>query len=136
MGPRRKAREMALQSLYAMDLIGALDTANPEEHLFEKELWPESIALALRIMQGVMANSISIDSHIQESAKSWSLHRMNLIDRNILRIAAFELVYCDDIPTGVSINEALELAKAYSTEESRKFLNGILDRISKEKIPS
>ena len=75
-----------------------------------------------------------IDKVIAETSENWSLERISVIDRTILRFAVYELLYCDDIPHSVSINEAIELAKKYSGDESGKFINGILDRIATEHV--
>jgi len=132
MGVRRKAREMALQALYTMDLTGLWE-ADVSELLYEKERWPSSADHALNILEGIRKHQASIDEALGGHADHWSVSRMNLLDRNILRIAAYELLFCDDIPIKVSINEALELGKMYGTRETGRFLNGILDRIAKTK---
>ena len=130
MGVRRKAREMALQALYAMDLTD-LWNEDFSELLYEKELWPSSANHAGRILKGILEHHKAIDEALEGHAEYWSVSRMNLIDRNILRIATYELLFCDDIPMKVSINEAIELGKMYGTPETKRFLNGILDRIAK-----
>jgi len=129
MGVRRKAREMALQALYAMDLTGQWDE-EVSEYLYEKDGWPSSASHAHTILEGVLDRKEPIDEVIGGHADHWSVSRMNLIDRNLLRIAVYELLFCDDIPPKVSINEAIELGKLYGTRETRRFLNGILDRIA------
>jgi N utilization substance protein B len=129
MDVRRKAREMALQALYAMDLTGQWD-GEVSERLYEKDQWPSSASHAHRILTGVLERKEPIDEAIGGHADHWSVSRMNLIDRNILRIAAYELLFCDDIPLKVSINEAIELGKLYGTRDTKRFLNGILDRIA------
>lgn len=131
MGDRRKAREMALQALYTIDLRGTWEEGNFSELLYEKDRWPSSAEHACMILAGVLRNHASIDSVIQGRADHWSVSRMNLIDRNILRIAVYELLFCEDVPMKVSINEAIELGKMYGTKETTRFLNGILDRIAK-----
>ncbi|CAN2039704.1 Transcription antitermination protein NusB [Candidatus Magnetomoraceae bacterium gMMP-15] len=83
----------------------------------------------LMITQGVINALPEIDAEIERFSKNWQINRMSLVDRNILRIAAFELMYCDDIPPKVSINEAIEIGKKFGTEESGSFINGILDSI-------
>lgn len=113
-----------------MDLAGRWEE-DPEDFFFEKLKWPGSVSFATRIVQGVMAERDPLDKNIQEYTNYWTVSRMNCIDRNILRIAAFEILCCGDIPEKVSINEALELAKLYGTLESARFLNGILDKIAK-----
>ena len=130
MGVRRKAREMALQALYTMDLIGLWDE-DFSELLYEKERWPSSASHASKILSGILEHHKPIDEALEGHAEHWSVSRMNLIDRNILRIATYELLFCDDIPMKVSISEAIELGKMYGTRETKAFLNGILDRIAK-----
>ena len=133
MGDRRKAREMALQALYTIDLRGPWEAGGGDssEFLYEKDRWPSSAEHACAILAGVLENHESIDGLIQRAADHWSVSRMNLIDRNILRIAVYELLFCEDVPMKVSINEAIELGKMYGTRETTRFLNGILDRIAK-----
>jgi N utilization substance protein B len=121
---------MALQALYTMDLMGRWE-GDFSELLHEKEQWPSSVDPACRVLTGVLEHRKRIDDTIQEHAEHWSVSRMNLIDRNILRMAAYELLFCDEIPMKVSINEAIELAKIYGTPETKRFLNGILDRLAK-----
>jgi len=128
MGLRRKAREHALQLLFQQD-------SNQEKIFFDG-----SAALHLsadkpvedfvdRLVQGVTRNLSEIDSLIRKHAEHWSLERMALVDRNVLRIAVFEFLYIDDIPAKVTLNEAIEVAKRYGDESSSSFINGILDRI-------
>ena len=120
---------MALQALYAMDLTGQWD-GEVSERLYEKDQWPSSTSHALTILTGVLERKEPIDEAIGGHADHWSVSRMNLIDRNILRIAVYELLFCEDIPPKVSINEAIELGKLFGTRESKRFLNGVLDRIA------
>jgi len=89
---------------------------------------------AKRIVLGVTEHRQEIDRLIEERSENWRLNRMTIIDRNILRIAIFELSYCDDIPPKVTLNEAIDLGKRYGSEESGSFINGILDRIQNEVI--
>ncbi len=114
-----------------MDLLGQWKE-DPEDFLFEAREHSTSVPFARRILEGILADLEPIDRSIQEVASHWTLSRMNCVDRNILRIATFELLRCEDIPSRVSINEALELAKVYCTPETRRFLNGILDKIAKQ----
>ena len=132
MASRRKERERALQVLFTMDLTENWD-ADPENAFVYPEGKTESRLFSIELVIGVSREKKEIDEEIQSAAKHWQLSRMNLIDRNLLRIAAFELLFCKDIPVKVSINEALELAKIYGTAEARRFLNGILDKIAKGK---
>jgi len=130
MGVRRKARELAVQALYTADLLGEW-----ERDLEQLLPWgiesAESLPFARRLLAGVLERRAEIDRRIESSSSHWSLDRMNVVDRNILRLATFELLCCDDIPAKVSINEALELAKTFADREAVSFLNGILDRVAR-----
>ncbi len=132
MGTRRKARELALQVLFQVD-VGemALEDAVRNFWKIEKVL-PEIRDFSLRLSSGVMKNLARVDEIIKKYTKNWALERINNIDRNILRIAIYELLYCLDVPYKVVINEAIEIAKKYGTFESGKFINGVLDRVAKE----
>lgn len=131
MGYRRKAREFALQMLYQYDI------RRDSEHLIEgfwdsKDVPDDIKEFANRIVEGVIKNLSTIDGKIDQSAKNWSIDRMAVVDRNILRMAAYELLFITDIPVKVTINEAIEIAKKYGEEDSSSFVNGILDRILKD----
>ena len=128
---RTKARELALQFLYQIDVTKENPDAVLEifcqEHKAEKRIKE----FTLRLIQGVLANLEKIDQLISESAQNWQLKRMAVIDRNILRLSCFELLFLEDIPPKVSLNEAIELAKRFGDLDSSKFVNGILDKIHK-----
>ena len=136
MGRRRKAREVALQLLYQLDVQGE---SNPEPHLME--FWArhpvdkDAREFAETLIRGTKLHEPKIDELIAEYAQHWELDRMAVVDRNILRQGIFELLWLEDVPPKVSINEALEVAKKFSTHESSRFINGILDRIHKELRP-
>ena len=129
MKKRSRGRELALQLLYQLDLRGtdALDLA--EDFLAEEEKDRESRAFALKLLRGAHGEWAELDRVIQEVAQNWDISRMAVIDRNVLRLAAFELLHCKDVPPKVAINEAIELGKRYSTQNSGKFINCILDQI-------
>ncbi len=137
---RRKAREYVLQFLYATDFNQISKSGNPNEHKEKlKAFWQENqekdkeiIAFAEDIILGTLGNCQRIDSIIQSIAENWTILRMAAIDRNILRFATYEILFKKDIPTAVTINEAIEIAKVYSTLESASFINGILDKIAKD----
>ena len=134
MRKRTKARECALKILYAMD-IGKGDCDKCIE-TFWKDVEPcdaETRAFADSLVRGVAKNIDEIDKIISSSATNWQLGRMAVVDRNILRFAAYELLFSKDIPPKVSINEAIDIAKKYGDADSGKFVNGILDRINKTK---
>lgn len=99
----------------------------------EQRVDPQIQEFAITIVQGVTKNLNFIDERIARYATNWQLKRMAVVDRNILRLASFELLFCGDIPVKVSINEAVELAKRFSGEEASKFVNGVLDKIKTEK---
>jgi len=121
---RRKAREMALQALFQMDM-GGVNSQRALAVIFE-ENGVEDV-YTRKLVEGAEKNMAAIDKKISEYSIDWKLGRMSAVDRNILRLAAYELlVPQEDTPAGVSINEAVELAKKYGTEESAKFVNGIL----------
>ncbi len=130
MGARRLGRELALQMLYALDM-------NPwEEHPSiprEQDSTPksyESLDFAEELVKGVREKREEIDSKIAGKSKNWSIARMSRVDLNILRLAIFELLFRADIPRNVTINEAVEIAKKFGTEDSPAFVNGILDEVA------
>jgi len=129
MGLRRLAREYALQILYAVDVC-KLEQEEAERSFWEDRKSSRKVfEFATTLVKGTLENLPEIDGLIVKYARNWDLHRMASIDRNILRQGTFEILYLLDIPINVIINEAVELAKKYSTEESGKFVNGILDKI-------
>ena len=130
MGTRREGRELALQALYSLDL-------NPMETRESLRLLRENsrVGAAVRsfaegLVAGVMENREALDKMIKEQSTNWSISRMTRVDLNILRIATFELLFRSDIPKNVTMNEAIEVAKKFGTEESPAFINGILDEIA------
>ncbi len=136
MRKRTKAREYVLQMLYQVDITGG----NWEDIL--KNFWEskdlEDISGELKdfsagLLQGTVAHMQEIDNQISKYAANWQLERMAFVDRNIMRLGSFELLFREDIPPKVAINEAVELAKKYSGFESGKFVNAILDKIKIEK---
>lgn len=137
MGNRRLAREMALKIIFQVDLVHSnVDEASSFTFQVEDVLQYSNcnniIAFSQELVKGVLANLSEIDNLIKSNANHWSLERMANIDRNILRIAVYEIVFIDNIPKSVSINEAVELAKKYSTENSFGFVNGVLGKIEKK----
>src|SRR5882672_8757311 len=134
MGSRRKARECALQMLFAADIAGAV----PEEVL--KTYWTElgdsdteevAREFATRLAAGTLANLGALDERIRSRAEHWRIPRMAIVDRNILRLAVYEFLY-EPTPRTVAINEALEIARRFSTYEATQFINGILDAIKRD----
>lgn len=126
---RRRAREIALQVLYQLEI----SQGDPQEALdvYFENFRPSAKArdFVQRLVEGVRQNQGEIDRLIEENAENWTLKRMTVVDRNILRVAAFELLHCPDIPFKASLNEAVELAKKFGSDESGAFINGILDKI-------
>ena len=129
MGTRRISREQALQALFYMDMHREPDS-DPVD-LFCSCFTEEKPAGPFfhRLVNGVRENDQTIDTVIEKFSSNWKLSRMSCVDRNILRIAVFELLFCADIPPKVSINEAIDVGKRFGTEESGAFINGILDSI-------
>ncbi|MCR4397434.1 MAG: transcription antitermination factor NusB [Firmicutes bacterium] len=126
---RRKAREIALRVLFQVDVA----RADPDEAmsllLSEHHVAPEIVSFAEEIVKGTLEHLEDIDKRLAELSRDWTLERMANTDRNILRMGCFELMYREDIPRSVAVNEAVELAKAYGGPDSGKFVNGILGRI-------
>jgi len=126
---RRRAREIALQVLYQLDIV----QGDPQEALtlyFENFRPSEKTRqFCQRLVEGVCQEQEEIDRVIEENAENWTLKRMAVVDRNILRLATFELLNCPDIPFKASLNEAIELAKKFGNDDSSAFINGILDQI-------
>lgn len=127
---RRKARELALQILYQIELTQ--QPANEVLLLFSSYLYPQKGLedFTRRLVYGVKEHQQKIDQVLRQYSENWSLERISAVDRNILRIGIFELLFCPDIPPKVSINEAIELGKKFGTEKSAAFINGILDKIA------
>ncbi len=128
MKTRREAREWALKALYAHELSG-----NPLELVIQQLLPPDaddaSVQFALDLVKKTLGKLGAIDETIQRHAEKWDLARIAVLDRLILRLSICEILYFNDIPPKVTINEAIEIAKKYSTEKSDKFVNGILDAV-------
>jgi transcription antitermination protein NusB len=129
MGTRRLSREQALQALFFMDMhrdpvedpVGQFCNSFAQDHPTEPYFH--------RLVDGVRENRKRIDTVIEQFSSNWKLSRMSCVDRNVLRIAVFELLFCADIPPKVSINEAIDVGKRFGTDESGAFINGILDSI-------
>ncbi len=131
MRSRTKSREYALQMLYQLDIRLADHREILQEFWREHEPPAEVKAFANQLFEGTVEHLAAIDPLIASHANNWDLKRMAVIDRNILRLGAFELLHMDDVPPKVCINEAIELAKRFGDTESGKFINGILDAIHK-----
>jgi N utilization substance protein B len=157
MGKRREARERAVQFLFQYDLNPPEDLEAALNQFWDSQraaalaedkgaaTWGEHIELpppsaeeaAIRLfaeplIRGALENRGEADELIKRHAKNWELHRIAAVDRNILRLAIFEMLHREDIPPVVSINEAVDIAKKFSTQDSGKFVNGILDKVKSE----
>jgi N utilization substance protein B len=129
MGTRRKARELAMQALFYMDM-----RSDYSEEIFGRFCAnfapkPDVRPFFLRLVRGVLRSQTELDALIERFSENWSLGRMSGVDRNVMRIAVYEMVCCRDIPAKVSINEAVDIGKKFGTEESGAFINGIVDSI-------
>jgi N utilization substance protein B len=154
MGQRREARERAVQFLFQYDINPPANLDEALEQFWESQRapaiaeekagasWGEKAdlpppnaeemavrAFADRLIRGVLEHRDDLDTRIKAHAQNWDLHRMAVVDRNILRLAVYEMAYREDIPPVVSINEAVDIAKKFSTQDSGKFVNGLLDKI-------
>ena len=157
MGTRREARERAVQFLFQHDLNPPANLDEALNQFWDSQrnaafaedkgpaTWGEKIELppptaeeaAVRVfaeplIRGTLEHRHEIDEQIKSHAKNWDLHRMAVVDRNVLRLAIYEMLHRGDIPPVVSINEAVDIAKKFSTQDSGKFVNGILDKIKGE----
>lgn len=130
---RRRAREYALQILFQIDFKGK-EIASKDFEAFwsDKDLSEDIKKFTEELVKGTLQRLEKIDSRIEMVAENWILNRMAAVDRNILRLAAYEILYRKDIPLAVTINEAIEIAKKFSTSEAAPFINGILDKLAEE----
>jgi N utilization substance protein B len=129
---RSKARELALRFLYQVDLVGKDALPGLDAFLNRTKQPSDARAYAQELIEGVASRVGEIDAHIKRVATNWDIHRMPVIDRNAIRMGVYELLHGGDVPPKVAINEAIELVKRYSTQNSGAFVNGILDRIRKD----
>ncbi len=126
---RSRGREIALQVLYLIEQNPQVDAAEVDLFLVRRLHDPKLRGFAQSLIDGVREHRGRLDEMIAAVAENWRLDRMAAIDRNILRLGAYEMLHCPDVPARVAINEALELAKRYSTAQSSRFVNGIMDRL-------
>ncbi len=128
MGSRHQARERALQILFQYDIHG-------KPGVWLEEFWKplkdseDTKIFAEQLVKGVLERKIELDRVIGRYATNWTVSRMQVVDRNILRLGAYELLWVDEVPAKVAVNEAIELAKDFGDEEAAKFVNGVLDKI-------
>jgi N utilization substance protein B len=133
---RTQARELALKLLYALDIARPASEQDELRNVLEVERPAAAVGdLAEFLVRGVREHLSALDNAIQEAAVNWQISRMPYVDRAILRIGAFELMHMFDVPPKVTINEAVELAKKYSTEKSGAFVNGVLDKVFQTHCP-
>lgn len=131
MGTRRQSRECAAQILYQID-IGSSPVGEAIRTYWEAYAAPPEVReFAEELVRGTIRELPTIDLHIVEHSAHWRLPRMAAVDRNILRMAVYELYHCPDIPIRVTLNEAIEIGKKFGTDESGAFINGILDQVAK-----
>ena len=131
--PRSRARSWALQLLYAWEVSGS---AEPLAGFAEKSLVQRRVSdryrdYAFRLLRGLSDEVPAVDRRIQEHLSNWRLERLTAIDRGILRLATFELAHVEDVPRNVAIHEAIRLAERYGTDDSPRFVNGVLDAIAR-----
>src|ERR1700704_616988 len=134
MGSRRKARECALQMLFAADVAGTRGDELARtfwSELADGEIEPGAREIATRLATGALANLEEVNERIRSRAEHWRITRMALVDRNVLRLAVYEFLH-ETTPRTVTINEALEIARRFSTYEATQFINGILDAIKRD----
>lgn len=138
MKSRRKAREAVLQALYQCDTLDDWRSEAVEVYFLIYQHYEnlegaakDNYDFAHRLLNGVRENLSQVDSQISAASTHWSISRMSRIDRNILRSATYEIGFLSDIPVSVTINEAIEIAKSYGSDDSPMFINGVLDNIAK-----
>lgn len=136
MKSRRRSRCIVLQALYEIDSAGHDPQEVLRNRLDEQSLPPGSIGFINTLVQGVLEHRARLDSLIQENAPEWPIEQMAIIDRNILRLAIFELVSSVGTPYKVAINEAVELAKSFGSDSSPRFVNGVLGTLMRDKGPT
>lgn len=129
-GTRRKARELALQVLYQMEITGDPSPTGPESFWGHFPSRPAARDYAQRLVAGAVEHRAEIDGLIEEAVENWKLGRMSKVDLVILRLATYELLFCPDVPLNVSIDEAIEIGDRYGSDDSSAFINGVLDRVA------
>lgn len=132
MGVRRDAREAAVQYLYQKELQSDAGDEGLEEFYKIRGVSPSARRFCDELLRGWTAHSAEIDDIIRRHARNFEFQRLSAVDRNVLRVACHEILHCPDMPPAVAINEAIEIAKKYSTADSGRFVNGVLDSIRKE----
>ncbi len=128
-GIRRQARMIALQTLYEYDIAQHTATEVLQRHVEERQLPAQVVEYAEALVLGVNEHLADIDAHIQSAAREWPLQQMARIDKNILRLAIYEILFNNTVPAKAAINEAVELAKIFGSDTSSRFINGVLGTI-------
>ena len=136
MGKRREARETALQFLFSHDLNKELNEQDRESFWNLRRTTPQVRAFAEELITGVRTHSEQLDTLLVAALDNFDLNRVSPVERNILRIAAFELYHLPEVPAPVCINEAIEVAKRFGSTDSGRFINGVLDRLRRERNPA
>ncbi|RJE48385.1 MULTISPECIES: transcription antitermination factor NusB [unclassified Dehalobacter] len=131
---RRKARETALQILYQIDITGETDKREQVlQHWIQEFAVPDKTADFIReLVEGTLQNKADIDAKLASTSHEWALDRMGNVDRNLMRLAVYEMLYSPGTPQRVTLNEAIEIAKRFGGDDSAKFINGILDKLMDE----
>ncbi len=129
---RRQARSAALQALYEIDCAGHKSDLAITQRVEEGELPPDAVEFATALVNGVIEHRTTLDTIIAKHAPEWPVDQLALVDRNILRIALFELLYLQDVPLKVAVNEAVELGKMFGSDTAPRFVNGVLGAFLQE----
>ena len=135
MGKRREGREAAVQYLFSLDMHGKAEEGQLETFWTLHTAKTSTRLYAESLIKGVLEHQTAIDEQIRGCLVNFSFERLSTVDRNVLRMAVYELLYCPDVPPPVVLNEAIEVAKALSAGESGSFVNGVLDRLAKKLRP-
>ena len=129
-GTRRKARTIALKTLYEVDSAARVAESVLERYLTEEDLTDENKTFIRELVNGVVENETAIDENIRKFAPAWPVEQLALVDRNILRLAIFEILFDNKVPVKVAVSEAVELAKTFGSKNSSRFINGVLGAVS------
>src|SRR5690242_8895910 len=133
---RSRAREVALQLLFQRDYNPGLDRADIERFAQDRLRDPALVPFCLGLYDGTVARLADLDARLAATAENWRLPRMAAVDRNVLRLGAYEVLFTPETPAGVAINEAIELARRYGAADSPGFVNGVLDRLRQAAAPA
>ncbi len=132
MSKRRKAREIALQTLYAFEVSGESWEKALQDNLRRRNASDEAASYARRLVESVVEEMDELDRMLEKKIENWELRRVSIVDKNILRLALAELLFCPEVPEAVVIDEAIELARTFSSRDAGKFVNGVLDNLTRE----